>query len=64
MSEAGYQRMIALCAWWNAPALRVGEKNGFKVVGTVTRWQAGPATAFRSGGAVRVQQKKLRVVRS
>jgi len=60
-SDRGFKRMVALCAWWNAPALRVGEKNGFEVVGTVTRWQLGPFAAFTVSGGVEVRKGMMSV---
>lgn len=61
-SEGGFQRMVALCAWWNTPALRVGEKNGFEIAGTVTRWQLGPVATFSTSRSVEVQERRLSVL--
>jgi len=63
-SDGGFQRMVALCAWWNAPALRVAEKNGFKIAGAVTRWQLGPVATFSTSRSVQVQGKTLSVLES
>lgn len=62
--EDGHQRTVAICGWWNTPALRVGEKYGFERLGTVTRWQLGPWVRFTSTGQVKVKGKVLSVPRS
>jgi len=61
-SDSGFLRLVALCAWWNAPALRVGEKYGFEIAGTVTRWQLGPAATFSTSRSVEVQEGRLSVL--
>lgn len=60
-SLAGNRRMLALCAWWNVPALRVGEKSGFERTGAVTRWQMGPVATFTATGEVEVSGSALSV---
>ena len=60
-SSQGFRRMVALCAWWNTPALRVGEKFGFECAGAVTRWQLGPGIVFTVRGGVELREKRLSV---
>lgn len=61
--DDGHRRMIAMCGWWNTPALRVGEKNGFVRLGTVTRWQLGPWVGFTATGKVAVRAGVVSVSR-
>ncbi len=58
---AGYRRMVALCAWWNGPALRVGEKNEFRRVGSVTRWQLGAKGTFKAEGQAQLRGRVLSI---
>ena len=58
-SAAGYRRQIALCAWWNTPALRVTRRWGYLPVGTVTRWHISPRPRFSVTGAANLQSRVL-----
>ena len=59
--DLGYRRMVALCAWWNTPALKVGWKTGFRSVGTITAWQLGPNRLFTNSGEVSVRGTEMSV---